>query len=103
MDFFSRPWALFPRVVTPSSGGLIFGGNVVLTEGVRRAGWDAGQHVQSLIFGTVNPTEPICDPAEFYSRAPTRSPLTRTRRGLQSEHFALRQETLRGRWILGEF
>ena len=99
----SRPWALFPRVVTPSYWELIFGGNVLLTEGVRRAGWDVCQHVQSLIFGTVNPTEPICDPAEFYSRAPTRSPLTRTRGRLHTEHFALRQETLRERWIFSEF
>ena len=90
-------------MVTPSYWGLIPGAPVRLTEGVRRAGWDVRQHVQSLIFGTVNPTEPICDPAEFYSRPPTRSPLTRTRRTTQTEHFALRQETLREDRILGEF
>ena len=69
--------------------GLILGGNVVLTEGVRRAGWDVCQHVRSLIFGTVNPTEPIWDPAEWNSRAPTASPLTRTRGWPPTEHFLL--------------
>ena len=90
-------------MVTPSYWGLIPGAPVRLTEGVRRAGWDVRQHVQSLIFGTVSETQPIYDPAEFYSRAPTPSPLTRTRRRLQTEHFALRQETLRDRLISGEF
>ena len=97
------PLGAFPQSGHALQQRLIFGAHVVLTEGVRRAGWDARQHVQSLIFGTVNATEPICDPAEFYSRPPTRSPLTRTRRAGHTEHFALRQENLRERWIFSGF
>ena len=39
--------------------GLIFGCPVVLTGGVRRAGWDVAQRVRGLRFRTMTETQPI--------------------------------------------
>ena len=53
------PLGAFPQSGHALQWGLIFGADVVLTEGVRRAGWDARQHVQRLRFRTVTGSEPI--------------------------------------------
>ena len=62
--FRSIPLIIAPLGAFSQSGhalqwGLILGGNVVLTEGVRRAGWAAGQHVRGLRFSIVSGSEPI--------------------------------------------
>ena len=53
------PLGAFPQSGHALQWGLILGPDVVLTEGVRRAGWAAGRHVRSLIFRTMTETQPI--------------------------------------------
>ena len=75
----SRPGARFPQSGHALQWGLVPGPDVRSPRG--SAGWmGRGPALPELDIPTVSVNGPVFDPVEFYSRAPTRSPLMRTRR-----------------------